>query len=562
AAPDPVPDRDQHLAREPVDALTLGRVDGRPDPGRALPVRAVGLRRLHGPDVPGSAALRPDLGRRPHGVRRPAPPERRRGVEARCPRRRGRRRRLAGGRDLGQPQPRLPPDPQWRGADRHAQEPLVAHARRPDDRLGRVRRGIGVFRRGQGEDRRQARPRVLHGGRERARGRGQVARRAAAPATRRPHGRRRSGDRRPGRPAGRPSRRVRADRQAHPHGPRDGGRARPHAAGPCRRFAGRGGRRARLTGTSRPLAHTRFTRRMTTESRPRFKITYATLRNDNDELHAAFEAGLEEAKRELGGHHRNFIDGLEREAQAETTVASPIDRDLILGHFAKGSRSDVQEAVDAARRAQPAWAATPWRDRLALIRKAAELISERQMRYAGLMAIEVGKNRLEALGEVEEAADLLRYYSQTMEDNGGYDHPMDNLGDGAVHTRSILRPHGVFAVISPFNFPMALAAGPTAAALIAGNTVVFKPSTAAPMSGVKLIEAYRDAGLPDGVVNLVMGPGETVGQELRENPGIDGIVFTGSYDVGMDLFRTFSKGYPKPTIVEMGGKNPAVVSRK
>ena len=301
---------------------------------------------------------------------------------------------------------------------------------------------------------------------------------------------------------------------------------------------------------------------MTTESRPRFKITYATLRNDNEELHAAYEAGLEEAKRELGGHHRNFIDGLEREAQAETTVASPIDRDLILGHFAKGSRSDVQEAVDAARRAQPAWAATPWRDRLALIRKAAELISERQMRYAGLMAIEVGKNRLEALGEVEEAADLLRYYSQTMEDNGGYDHPMDNLGDGAVHTRSILRPHGVFAVISPFNFPMALAAGPTAAALIAGNTVVFKPSSAAPMSGVKLIEAYRDAGIPDGVVNLVMGPGETVGAELRENPGIDGIVFTGSYDVGMDLFRTFSSTFPKPTIVEMGGKNPAVVSRK
>ena len=81
------------------------------------------------------------------------------------------------------------------------------------------------------------------------------------------------------------------------------------------------------------------------------------------------------------------------------------------------------------------------------------------------------------------------------------------------------------------------------------------------MSGVKLVEAYRDAGIPDGVVNLVMGPGDTVGAELRENPGIDGIVFTGSYEVGMDLFRTFSKDFPKPTIVEMGGKNPAVVSR-
>ncbi|MFL5769131.1 MAG: aldehyde dehydrogenase family protein [Chloroflexota bacterium] len=300
---------------------------------------------------------------------------------------------------------------------------------------------------------------------------------------------------------------------------------------------------------------------MATESAPRIKITYATLRNDNEQLHAAYEAGLEEAKRELGAHHRNFIDGLEREAQEESTVASPIDRDLILGHFAKGSREDVREAIAAARRAQPGWAATPWRDRLALIRRAADLISERQMRYGGLMAIEVGKNRLEALGEVEEAADLLRYYSQTMEDNDGYDHPMDNLGDNAVHTRSILRPHGVFAVISPFNFPMALAAGPSAAALIAGNTVVFKPSSAAPISGVKLIEAYRDAGIPDGVINLVMGPGETVGAELRENPGIDGIVFTGSYEVGMDLFRTFSKDFPKPTIVEMGGKNPAVVSR-
>jgi 1-pyrroline-5-carboxylate dehydrogenase len=184
------------------------------------------------------------------------------------------------------------------------------------------------------------------------------------------------------------------------------------------------------------------------------------------------------------------------------------------------------------------------------------------MVYGAHMAIEVGKTRLEALGEVEEAADLLRYYAQTFEDNNGFDHPMDNLGDSTVHTRSILRPHGVFAVISPFNFPMALAAGPTAAAMIAGNTAILKPSSAAPMSAVNLVQAYRDAGIPDGVINLVMGPGDTVGAELRENPGVDGIVFTGSYAVGMDLYRTFSKDFPKPTIVEMGGKNPAVVSRQ
>jgi 1-pyrroline-5-carboxylate dehydrogenase len=301
---------------------------------------------------------------------------------------------------------------------------------------------------------------------------------------------------------------------------------------------------------------------MTTESKPRLKITYATLRADNEELHGLYEAGLAEAKRQLDGHHRNVVGGRERDGDVETTVTSPIDRNLVLGHFAKGTRADVRDAIDAARKAQPGWASTPWRERLGIIRAAAEMISERQMKYGGLMAIEVGKNRLEALGEVEEAADLLRYYAQTFEDNDGFDHPMDNLGDATVHTRSILRPHGVFAVISPFNFPMALAAGPTSAALIAGNTAILKPSSAAPMSAVNLVEAYRDAGVPDGVINLVMGPGETVGAELRENPGIDGIVFTGSYAVGMDLYRTFSKDFPKPTIVEMGGKNPAVVSRQ
>jgi 1-pyrroline-5-carboxylate dehydrogenase len=301
---------------------------------------------------------------------------------------------------------------------------------------------------------------------------------------------------------------------------------------------------------------------MATESKPRLKITYATLRADNEELHALYEAGLTEAKRHLDGHHRNFVGGSERVGDGESTVTSPIDRNLVLGHFAIGTRQDVRDAIDAARKAQPAWAATPWRERLELIRKAAELISERQMVYGGHMAIEVGKTRLEALGEVEEAADLLRYYAQTFEDNNGFDHPMDNLGDSTVHTRSILRPHGVFAVISPFNFPMALAAGPTAAAMIAGNTAILKPSSAAPMSAVNLVQAYRDAGIPDGVINLVMGPGDTVGAELRENPGVDGIVFTGSYAVGMDLYRTFSKDFPKPTVVEMGGKNPAVVSRQ
>src|SRR4029078_5101228 len=243
---------------------------------------------------------------------------------------------------------------------------------------------------------------------------------------------------------------------------------------------------------------------MTTESQPRLKITYATLRADNEQLHREYEAGLAEAKTQLDGHHRNFVAGTERDGEGELTVNSPIDRDIVLGQFAIGTRKDVKDAIAAARRAQPGWLALGWEKRLEILGRAAELISQRQMVYGGLMAIEVGKNRLEALGEVEEAADLIRYYAKTAEDNAFYDHPMDSLGDSAVHTRSILRPHGVFAVISPFTFPMALAAGPTAAAMLAGNTVVFKPSSAAPMSGVKLVEAYGEAGVPDGVINLVM----------------------------------------------------------
>ena len=301
---------------------------------------------------------------------------------------------------------------------------------------------------------------------------------------------------------------------------------------------------------------------MTAEPKPRIKITYATLRADNEELHEGFEAAAERVRAGLGSEHRNYVDGEWRDGDGTFEVRTPIDHDVVLGRFAKGTVADIDTAVVAARAAQPAWAAVPWRDRLAIMRRAAELISDRLMELSAIMSYEVGKNRIEALGEVEESADLVRYYAQTMEDNAGYDHPMGNLGDETVHTRSILRPHGVFAVISPFNFPMALAAGPSSAAMMAGNTVVFKPASASPLSAVKLVEAYVDAGMPAGVINLVMGPGETVGQALQDHPGIDGIVFTGSYEVGMRLFGSFSKAWPRPCIVEMGGKNPAIVSRR
>ncbi len=245
--------------------------------------------------------------------------------------------------------------------------------------------------------------------------------------------------------------------------------------------------------------------------------------------------------------------------ESEFELRSPIDRDLLVGRFANGSRADVRDAIAAARAAQPGWHALGWERRVQIMLAAGDLISERLMPYSALMAIEVGKNRMEAMGEVEESADLLRYYARIAVENDFYRKPMDNLGDPATHTRSVLRPHGVFGVIAPFNFPLALAAGPIGAALVAGNTCVFKPARAGAMSGVLLMEALRDAGVPAGVCNLVMGPGDSVGEELASSEDIDGVVFTGSYEVGMRLQRSFSQAYPRPCIVEMGGKNPAIV---
>jgi 1-pyrroline-5-carboxylate dehydrogenase len=289
------------------------------------------------------------------------------------------------------------------------------------------------------------------------------------------------------------------------------------------------------------------------------KITYATLSADNEDLQAAFDAALERVRGTLGRSYPMIIGAEERRGEQEFEDRSPIDRDLVVARFPVGTRHDVRDAIADARAAFPGWRDLGWRERISLMRAAADLISERQFDYAALMSFEVGKNRLEALGDVEETADLLRYYADQMERHDGFVQPMGSLSP-AEHTRSILKPHGVWAVISPFNFPMALAGGPAAGALIAGNTVVMKPSSDAPLLGYTFVEVLREVGVPAGVVNLVTGPGETVGAELEENPGIDGMVFTGSYEVGMRLYKGFTQEYPRPIITEMGGKNPAIVT--
>ena len=292
----------------------------------------------------------------------------------------------------------------------------------------------------------------------------------------------------------------------------------------------------------------------------KFRVTYATLSADNEELHAAYEEGVKTARSWIGQTVPLVVDGQPRTDGETFTLGSPNDDKLALAEVHSASERDVHDAVTAARAAFPAWSATPWKERVGLLRRAADLISERSNELAALMTMEVGKNRLEALGDVEESADLIRYYCQQLEDNDGFDRKMGQLS-ADEHTRSVLKPYGVWAVISPFNFPMALAAGPSGGALAAGNTVVLKPSPQGSFTGYKLYECLRDAGLPAGVFHFLPG-GDEVGKLVADHKGVDGITFTGSYAVGMKIYKEFSKGVPRPAVCEMGGKNPAIVSAK
>jgi 1-pyrroline-5-carboxylate dehydrogenase len=292
----------------------------------------------------------------------------------------------------------------------------------------------------------------------------------------------------------------------------------------------------------------------------KFRVTYATLSADNEELHAAYEEGVKTARAWIGQTVPTVVDGQPRTDGRPFTLPSPNDAQLELAQVHSATERDVDDAVTAAKAAFPAWSGTPWKERVALLRRAADLISERSNELAALMTMEVGKNRLEALGDVEESADLIRYYCRQMEDNDGFAHKMGQLS-ADEHTRSVLKPYGVWAVISPFNFPMALAAGPAGGALVAGNTVVLKPSPQGSFTGYKLYECVADAGLPAGVFHFLPG-GDEVGKLVVAHGGVDGITFTGSFAVGMKIYKDFSKGVPRPAVCEMGGKNPAIVTAK
>jgi 1-pyrroline-5-carboxylate dehydrogenase len=295
-----------------------------------------------------------------------------------------------------------------------------------------------------------------------------------------------------------------------------------------------------------------------------FKLTYATMFNPPEELHTRFDEALAEVRANLGQEYSMLIDGKECFAEKKFKSKNPANTDEVLGYFQTGTADDANAAIAAAKAAFPIWSGMPYMERVTLLRKAADLIDERIFKIGASISLEVGKNRLEALGDIAETADLIRYACYQMEKNEGFIVEMGKdplVGYTATNT-SVLRPYGVWLVVSPFNFPAALSGGPTGAALVTGNTVVLKPATDTPWTVRLLSECFHNAGLPKGVFNFVTGPGRTLGQALIDNPDVAGLTFAGSYDVGMGIFRNFAEGkYVRPTILELGGKNPAIVSR-
>ena len=290
-----------------------------------------------------------------------------------------------------------------------------------------------------------------------------------------------------------------------------------------------------------------------------FRVTYATLAGDPN-MHADYEAGIEDARAWLGQKHPFYVNGEARASGEWHTEVSPIDSDIVLGHFAKATRQDVEDAVASAKAFAPAWDALGYEKRAEILYRAADLMEERRNMISALMAMEVGKNRLEAIGDVVESADLIRWNARAMVEAKGFKVPMQALGEDGDYY-DIMRPYGVWAVISPFNFPMALAAGPSSAALAAGNTVVLKPASQGAAVAHMLMDLYRDAGLPAGAFHLITGSGSVVGDAIANHADVQGITFTGSYEVGMKVYREFASEYPKPVICEMGGKNPSIVTK-
>ncbi|HXY88027.1 MAG TPA: aldehyde dehydrogenase family protein, partial [Candidatus Acidoferrales bacterium] len=276
------------------------------------------------------------------------------------------------------------------------------------------------------------------------------------------------------------------------------------------------------------------------------KLTYVSLTRD-ESIHEEYELALAKIESELGQHHPMFIGNQNVFSTNEFMVQSPIDRDVVIGFFQKANEEHAHLAISEAKKSFYDWSQTNWKDRKRIIQMTAGVLDQEKFLLSALITFEAGKNRFEALAEVGESIAMIRYYCDIYQQNNGYITSM--TGDSPnEQNMSVMKPHGVWAIISPFNFPIALAAGMVSAALLTGNTVVFKPTSKASLAGLRLYSAFLKSGVPAGAINVVTGPGEPFGEVVVAHPDVDGIAFTGSRAVGMWLQRQFitKQPYPKP----------------
>jgi 1-pyrroline-5-carboxylate dehydrogenase len=294
-----------------------------------------------------------------------------------------------------------------------------------------------------------------------------------------------------------------------------------------------------------------------------FRLTYGTMYNPPEALHEGFEGALARVSEQLGACHPLYINGENRAPTQYAERYAPFDTTLHLGSFASATDDEADAAMHAAQKAFPGWRNTSVSERVRLIRRVGDLLEQRVYDLGATLVLEVGKNRMEGLGEAQEAVDFFHQYADDFESHNGYTHvlPDDPIEGVTSHNASVMRPYGAWVVIVPFNYPLALAAGPVAAALVTGNTVVLKGSSETPWAARMLADCIHDAGLPPGVFNYLSGSSREAGDVLARHPLTAGITFTGSVPVGRHLVKLMSDGdWLRPCIAEMGGKNPCIVT--
>jgi aldehyde dehydrogenase (NAD+) len=254
---------------------------------------------------------------------------------------------------------------------------------------------------------------------------------------------------------------------------------------------------------------------------------------------------------------KNYIGGKWVGSESGKTFKSinPANKDEVIGIVAKSGRRDVDQAVKAAREAYEGWRLTPAPRRGEILFRAAEMLLKNKETLGKVETREMGKVLPEGLGDVQEAIDMGYFMAGEGRRLSGETVPSELPNKDA---KSIRVPIGVFALITPWNFPIAIPSWKIFPALVCGNTVVFKPSSETPACAVKFVEILVDAGLPKGVLNLIQGPGGEVGEYLVSHPGIDAVSFTGSSDIGMDLERICGAMH-RVIVTEMGGKNAIIV---